>query len=129
MKASIFRKYLCLTLICLLCRLVTFAQQGNYYINNYTPSVYGAGDQNWNIIQDSLGRLFVANNDAVMMYDGKLWHPINITDGSTVSSIAKTSHNLILVGGEGDFGYLDSKNAAKIKYISLGASLPEKEKE
>ncbi|MEO8867769.1 MAG: hypothetical protein ABI388_06140, partial [Bacteroidia bacterium] len=107
-----------------------FAQQGNYYINNYTPSIYGAGDQNWNIVQDNLGRLFVANSDAIMMYDGKFWQIIGIKDGNTtVSSVAKTSNNLILAGGEGDFGYLNTKNAKKIKYISLSDSLPEKEKD
>ena len=91
--------------------------------------MYGVGDQNWGIVQDSLGRLFVANIDAVMMYDGKYWKTIDITDGRTVSSVSKTSDNNILAGGEGDFGYLNFKNPGKIKYISLSASLPEKEKE
>ena len=91
--------------------------------------MYGAGDQNWGLVQDSLGRLFVANGDAVMMYDGKYWETIDITDGKTVSSVSKTTNNIILAGGEGDFGYLDFKHAGKIRYISLSNSLSEKEKE
>ncbi len=128
MKPISFKKHIFFALVYILCTLGAFAQHGNYYINNYTPSSYGAGDQNWNIIQDSLGRLFVANNDAVMMYDGRNWHPINITDGSTVSSVAKTKNNILLVGGVGDFGYLNTNNATKIKYVSLKQSLPDKEK-
>ena len=91
--------------------------------------MYGVGDQNWGIVQDSLGRLFVANNDAVMMYDGKYWPTIPVLGGKTVLSISKTKNNVILVGAEGEFGYLNSKNAGKIKYVSLSVSLPEKEKE
>jgi len=90
--------------------------------------MYGAGEQNWNIIQDSIGRLFVANMDAVMMYDGKYWYPISYTDGSTIQSISKTANGTILVGGDGDFGCLDFKQGGKIKYVSLATSLPEKEK-
>ncbi|HXU28270.1 MAG TPA: hypothetical protein VN698_13650, partial [Bacteroidia bacterium] len=112
-----------------LCRFISFAQEGSYYINNYTPSAYGAGDQNWSIVQDSLGRLFVANNDAVMMYDGKYWQMTELTGGKIVSSVAKTSNNIILVGAVGDFGYLDMQSSGKIKYVSLSTSLPEIEKD
>ncbi len=90
--------------------------------------MYGAGEQNWNIIQDSLGRLFVANSDAVMMYDGRYWDFISPGD-NTVSSISKTTNDVILVGCDGDFGYLNFKNSEKIKYVSLSASLPQKENE
>ncbi len=123
------KKIILIIVFCFLGRLVSLAQEGSYYVNNYTPSVYGAGDQNWGIIQDSLGRIFVANNDAVMMHDGKNWEIIQIADGSTVMSIVKTSNNVILVGGEGEFGYLNTVSSGKIKYVSLSASLPEKERE
>jgi len=123
------KKIILIVAFCFLGRFVSFAQEGSYYINNYAPSVYGVGDQNWGIVQDSLGRLFVANNDAVMMYDGKYWPTIPVLGGKSVTSISKTNNNVILVGAEGEFGYLNSKNAGKIKYVSLSVSLPEKEKE
>ena len=113
MKDFSTKKHTFFTLLLLACGFMSFAQQGNYYINNYTPSMYGAGDQNWNIVQDNLGRLFVANSDAVMMYDGKFWPAISIKDGITISSVAKTKNNLILAGGEGNFGYLDSKKCSQ----------------
>ena len=127
MKATFIKKYTFFIPLFWLYGFMSFAQQGNYYINNYSPSMYGAGDQNWGIVQDTLGRLFVANNDAVMMYDGKFWPVIGLKDGLTVSSISKSNNNIILVGGEGNFGYLNSTSAKKIKYVSLSDSLPEKE--
>jgi ligand-binding sensor domain-containing protein len=123
------KKNIFIVILCFAVRFISLAQEGSYYINNYSPSAYAAGDQNWGIIQDSLGRLFVANVDAVMMYDGKYWQTILIKEGKTVSSISKTSNNTILVGGEGDFGYLNFGNSGKIKYNSLSASLPQKENE
>ena len=123
------KKNIIIAILCLVFRFISLAQEGSYYINNYPPSVYGSGDQNWGIIQDSLGRLFVANVDAVMMYDGKYWQTIGITEGKAVSSVAKTNNNVILIGGEGEFGYLNFGDSGKIKYISLSASLSEKENE
>jgi serine phosphatase RsbU (regulator of sigma subunit)/ligand-binding sensor domain-containing protein len=123
------KKNIIIAILCLVFRFISFSQEGSYYINNYTPSVYGTGDQNWGIVQDSLGRLFVANIDAVMMYDGKYWQTLGITEGKAVSSVSKTNNNVILVGGEGDFGYLNFGDSGKIKYISLSAFLPHKENE
>jgi len=127
MNASFIKKHTLCTLFVLAFKFASFAQQGNYYINNYMPSVYGTGDQNWSIVQDNLGRLFVANSDAIMMYDGKSWAFTGTKDGITISSVAKTNNNVILVGGEGNFGYLNTKSAKKIKYVSLSDSLPQKE--
>ena len=123
------KKQIFIVIFCLVCRFVSFTQEGSYYINNYSPSTYAAGDQNWGIIQDSLGRLFVANVDAVMMYDGKCWQMMPIKEGKTVSSIAKTADHTILVGGEGEFGYLNFGDSGKIKYVSLSTFLPQKENE
>ena len=91
--------------------------------------MYGAGEQNWNIIQDSVGRLLVANNDAVLMYDGKNWYTIENPNDNPISFINKTADKTILVGCDGDFGYLDFKTGGKAEYVSLGTSLPEKEKD
>ena len=123
------KKIIFIVAFCFLGKFISFAQEGSYYVNNYAPSAYGAGDQNWGIVQDSLGRLFVANNDAVMMYDGKYWQITEVLEGKAVTSISKTSSNVILVGAAGEFGYLNSKNEGKIKYVSLSSLLPEKEKE
>lgn len=89
--------------------------------------MYGTGEQNWDIIQDSVGRIFVANNDAVMIYDGKYWQTVVNPNGNAVSFISKATRDQMFVGCDGDFGYLDVKAGGKTKYISLGVSLPEKE--
>jgi serine phosphatase RsbU (regulator of sigma subunit) len=91
--------------------------------------MYGASDQNWNVTQDSLGRMFVANLNGVMFYDGEYWKIIPIKDNRECVSLAKSKNEMIYAGGGGEFGYLDFSDNDTIKYISMSSSLPEKEKQ
>ncbi|MCK5467570.1 MAG: hypothetical protein KAI99_03655, partial [Cyclobacteriaceae bacterium] len=50
----------------------------NLYVNNYTQKEYGSSDyttspQNWEIEQDTLGRLYIANTSGVLLFDGLTW--------------------------------------------------------
>jgi serine phosphatase RsbU (regulator of sigma subunit) len=109
--------------------LAGFSQEGNYYITNFTPSNYGASDQNWSVVQDSLGRVYVANLNGVMMYDGKFWKITNIEDDKEATSLAKAGDGTIYYGGGGVFGFISLTDSGKLKHNSLSKSLPEKEKE
>jgi serine phosphatase RsbU (regulator of sigma subunit)/ligand-binding sensor domain-containing protein len=109
--------------------LISFSQKGNFYITNFTPSAYGASDQNWSITQDSLGRIFVVNLSGIMMYDGEYWKVVTIEQGKECVSMAKSGSGTIYVGGSGEFGYLAEKERGSFKYISLSKSLSEKEKD
>lgn len=122
------RKFL-YTYLFVLCSLFGFGQEGNFYITNFTPSMYGASDQNWSITQDSLGRVFVANLNGVMMYDGKYWKVLTLPNEVAVTSLAKAENGTIYVGANGEFGFISFTDSGKTKYNTLSASLPEKEKE
>ncbi|MGZ4068541.1 MAG: hypothetical protein ACXVPE_17640, partial [Bacteroidia bacterium] len=118
-----------LTYLFILSGLLAFSQEGNFYITNFTPSTYGANDQNWSVTQDSLGRVFVANLAGVMMYDGKYWKVIQLDNEKEAISLAKAQNGTIYVGGGGEFGFISFSSDGKIKYNSLSKMLPEKEKE
>ena len=52
----------CKLLICILVLIGALqikAQTGNYYITNYTPANYHAGDQNKGVAQDKYGRILL----------------------------------------------------------------------
>jgi serine phosphatase RsbU (regulator of sigma subunit)/ligand-binding sensor domain-containing protein len=110
-------------------KFTSFSQEGNYYITNFTPSAYGASDQNWSITQDSLGRMFVANLSGVMMYDGVYWKIITIDQEKECVSLAKSNNGTIYAGGSGEFGFIEEKERGTYRYISLSKSLNEKEKD
>lgn len=118
---------LCLTIALHNCKLK--AQTGNYYITNYSPSQYGASDQNWSSIQDEYGRVYVANNSGILLNDGNGWKTIKIKskDQGRCISLDKNSNNKIFVGGENEFGYLKTSSRGQIEYRSLSESLPEKD--
>ena len=122
------RKFLYTYLFSILA-FISFSQEGNFYITNFTPSAYGANDQNWSVTQDSLGRVFVANLSGVMMYDGKSWKIIQLKDDKEAISLAKSDNGTIYVGASGEFGYIYFTDSGKVKYQSLSNELPEKEKD
>lgn len=129
MPPYMFVKRFLLILVVYCLALSAGAQEGNYYITNFTPSNYGASDQNWSITQDSLGRIFVANLNGVLMYDGKYWKVGNIDEDREAISLGKGDDGTIYYGGAGAFGFLGYADSGQVKYNSLSRSLPEKEKE
>ena len=57
---------------------VTHAQntsqfRGLPFITNYGAATYKAGIQNWDIIEDDQGLLYVANNLGLLEFDGQNW--------------------------------------------------------
>ncbi len=86
---------------------------------NYTPSEYGAFDQNWDVTQDSLGIMYFANGDGVLTYDGVNWELIELPNLSTVFSLFITETGRIYVGGIDELGYLESNDMGKLQYVSL----------
>ncbi|MGP8214464.1 MAG: SpoIIE family protein phosphatase [Bacteroidia bacterium] len=108
--------------------LTGFAQDGNYYITNFSASTYGASTQNWSITQDSLKRIFIADNSGVLLYDGEAWTTVALRDGKNAYSVASsTDKKTIYAAGDGEFGYITFLHSGEPKYISLSKDLPAKE--
>ena len=60
---------------------------GNYYLKNFTPANYMSTDQNRGFVQDSIGRLFVANLSGVLIYDGYYWEIALLKNESALSKL------------------------------------------
>jgi len=98
--------------------------QGLPFVTNYEALSYQAGIQNFDIIQDDLGRIFVANNLGLLEFDGKTWsrYGLNYTK---VRSAFLGADKRIYVGSQADFGYLDNNESGDLIYTSLADSLPD----
>ena len=94
---------------------------------HYTSVEYGQHPQNWDIVQDDQGLMYVANNDGVLQYDGERWRLISATTGAIVRSLAADS--LIYVGAKGDFGYLRPDSIGVLRYKSLVEYIPESKRD
>lgn len=103
-------------------------EAGHPFIQYYFPDDYAAFAQNWGAVQDSLGLLYFANGDGVLMYDGVRWKVVTLPKRSHVKSIAIDRHNRVFVGASGEFGYLEAEANGKMNYISLSSGLDGQDK-
>ena len=74
-------------------------------VRNYTRSAYQGGTQNWDIKQDSFGRMLFANNSGMLIYDSKNWTLCPIGNYTSVRSLmVDESTSRIYAGGSEEFG-------------------------
>ncbi len=104
-------------------------EAGLPYIQNYTPDDYNYHAENFNVVQDSLGILYFANADGVLMYDGVNWEIIELPGKNIVLSLAIDNQNRIYVGASEEFGYIESDGQGKMVYVSMIDLLKEQEHE
>ncbi len=96
-------------------------------MHNYLPSQYNAADQNRCVIQDLYGRIFVANNDGVLINDGADW--VRFDTPFLCLSLAKDESEQIFVAGDGNFGKIVQNKKGAYGFQSLDTLLPKKERE
>lgn len=94
------------------------------YIHNYSAAEYGAGTDNWAVVQDKRGVMYFANFSGVLEYDGSQWRTIQVSNQSLVRSLAVDSNGIIFVGAVGEFGYLSPGKRGELVYHSLIDKLP-----
>jgi hypothetical protein len=58
-----------------------------HYINNYTLNDYNGSNQNWDIAKSADGKLFVANNDGLLEFDGLNWSVWEMPNKTTIRSL------------------------------------------
>ncbi len=86
---------------------------------HFAPEEYGAFMQNWAVVQDGRGLIYVANNYGILEYDGESWRLIRTRTSTIVRALARDSAGTVYVGMQGDFGYLKSNAAGELQYVSL----------
>ncbi len=88
------------------------------YFKNYSPEDYLMQPQNWCILQDKCGVIYVANQAGLLEFDGVSWKEITIPN-LTVRSIASDDSGTIYVGGKDEIGFLAPDKKGTLTYQSL----------
>ena len=89
-------------------------------IVNYPPEITMGSEQNWAIVQDKRGIIYVGNDDkGVLEYDGSVWRSIPITNNSIVRSLDCSDDGTVYVGAVSEIGYLAPDLSGNLKYNSL----------
>ncbi|HYC87244.1 MAG TPA: triple tyrosine motif-containing protein [Chryseosolibacter sp.] len=92
---------------------------GQPLITNISSKVYQAHPNNFDVIQDKDGVLYVANLWGVLQYDGTLWRRIRLPGGVSCTSLSLDSDGTIYAAGRNTIGYLTPDSIGGKKYTSL----------
>ncbi len=95
---------------------------------HYTIYDYHAHPQNWSVVQDEIGRIYVANTKGVLEYDGNTWKLIELPNLASVTALTKGKDGKIYVGAASEIGYLDSDSIGNKIYVSLLDKMSEQDK-
>ena len=108
-----------------------FAQELDYFgapfITQYLPKEYEGSAQNWDIVQDERGVIYVGGTDGLMEFDGVNWRKYYLTNKSVVRSLDIDSTGKIWVGGADEFGWFAPDSLGGLSYHSLVQELPNSE--
>jgi len=94
---------------------------------NYQKKEYNAGTQNWKIKQDAQGRMYFANNEGVLVFDGANWQLYPLPNKTIVWSIDFGRDKKLYAGGQDEMGYFYPDKNGRLKFTSLKHLLPQNE--
>ncbi|WP_305809549.1 triple tyrosine motif-containing protein [Flavobacterium sp. MEB061] len=113
-----------LFILCFLMGFVLFSQELPPIVK-YPSTVYGAGNQSWMISQDDQNRMYFANNDGLLEYNGTNWE-LYPTPNETIMRSVKVIDNKVYTGCYMNFGYWTRQTNGKLKYTSLSDTIRNK---
>ncbi len=97
-------------------------------IINYSKKQYNAGVQNWNIVQDKDGIIYIANNEGLLTFDGRNWLLYPLPNKTIVRSVAIGDDGRIYVGGQDELGYFSPNANGRLVFTSLKGLFPSQSK-
>jgi hypothetical protein len=103
-----------------------FPQKTTFETNYFSPRDFGKGHnaETRVCVQDRNGILFFGNAGGLLQYDGVSWTFIPVKNQSVwIESLAISKDNVIYVGAQSEFGYLEPDQSGKLVYVSLSDQL------
>lgn len=91
-------------------------------IQIFTPTNYGAENQNWSVSQSDEHYIYVANNKGLLEFNGAKWTVYESPNKTIVRSV-KVIDSLIYTGCYREFGYWKRLENGLLDYVSLASEL------
>ncbi|MDB5211992.1 MAG: transcriptional regulator, partial [Sediminibacterium sp.] len=92
-------------------------------ILNFNNNIFQGGSQTWDIRQDSVGRMYFANNEGLLVYDAHYWNLYPQPNKSILRSIGLDGDR-IYAGGQDELGYYAPDSRGVLQYTSLKNLIP-----
>ncbi len=103
------------------CQTNTF-ESGLPHFINYPAKQYKGHDQNWCIVQDSLGLIYIGNNAGLIVFDGTDFDLF--TNESEIFSLGKDDAGNIYYGAVNDFGIIQQNKFGRLELNSFKKLIP-----
>jgi signal transduction histidine kinase/ligand-binding sensor domain-containing protein len=100
-------------------------EMGHPLFRFYPSAEYDAHGQNFAITQDKAGIMYFGNFAGVLEYDGVTWETIQTDDVTRVSALLTDKKGRVLVGANGEFGYLAYDSLGVHRFVSLSKKIKE----
>lgn len=92
-------------------------------ILNFNNSIFQGGSQTWDIRQDQKGRMYFANNEGLLVYDGNYWKLYPQPNKTILRSLALKDEK-IFAGGQDEIGFYAPDGHGILQYTSLKPLIP-----
>ncbi len=100
------------------------------FINRISPRDMDAGEQNWSVVQDPRGIIYLANDDnGIIEYDGSTWKKIPLPNNVPLREVFVDKKGNIYAGGNKEFGMLVPDQKGALQYHSLSERLDSADKQ
>ncbi len=93
------------------------------FVRNFSANEYHGVAQNWAIIQNDQNFIFVANNSAILFFDGAEWSKLQLSKGQSSRCFVKDDKGTIYVGGDNEYGKIYFSESGKVSYQKLSDSI------
>ncbi|MCP3959052.1 MAG: hypothetical protein GY719_14470, partial [bacterium] len=103
-----------------------WSETGRFFVQDFAPEDYGAAAQNWNIVQDERGLIYIGNNTGILIFDGVSWRLIPTQN--IVRSVVLGDDGRVFVGGDGDLGYLAPDSLGRLRFVSMLGHIAEEDR-
>lgn len=97
---------------------------GQREVRNFGKTAYNGGTQNWDIAQDEQHRMYFANNEGLLVYDGTSWRLIPVPNKTILRSIEFGKDKRLYAGAQDEIGYYAPDKSGRLVYHSLNELLP-----
>ena len=94
-----------------------------FFFEHFTRQDYRQHHQNWAVVQDPRGVIYVANYEGILEYDGVSWRLIETPAKDVVRSLTVDDAGQVYVGAVGDFGFLQPDSTGTLDFVSLRSQI------
>jgi diguanylate cyclase (GGDEF)-like protein len=92
---------------------------GDPFERRYSPEELNVYPQNFDLVEDRQGLIYVANSEGVLEFDGARWAKIDLPEGEFARSLGLGSDGKVYVGSFNHFGFLE-RDADRDQQARLG---------